>query len=253
MHKTNSNNEAEILCGIRPLLEAIEAGTEIDKIYLQQNLQGQLFKELWDILKTSKLPYAVVPKSRLDKFTRKNHQGVVAHISAVTSVDLKEVVQSTFEKGEDPLIVILDRVSDVRNFGAIARTADAVGAHAIVATTKNSASVNLDAMKASAGALNHLPLCKESNLNETVTWLQMSGIRVVACSEKTQTNSFDSDLTGPLAIIMGSEDKGIAPERLKAADLVVKLPMLGKVGSLNVSVAAGAVLYEVVRQRSLMD
>jgi 23S rRNA (guanosine2251-2'-O)-methyltransferase len=253
MHKTNSNNEAEILCGIRPLLEAIEAGTEIDKIYLQQNLQGQLFKELWDILKTSKLPYAVVPKSRLDKFTRKNHQGVVAHISAVTSVDLKEVVQSTFEKGEDPLIVILDRVSDVRNFGAIARTADAVGAHAIVATTKNSASVNLDAMKASAGALNHLPLCKESNLNETVTWLQMSGIRVVACSEKTQTNSFDSDLTGPLAIIMGSEDKGIAPERLKAADLVVKLPMLGKVGSLNVSVAAGAVLYEVVRQRNLMD
>ncbi len=251
MHKTNSNNEAEILCGIRPLLEAIEAGTEIDKIYLQQNLQGQLFKELWDILKTSKLPYAVVPKSRLDKFTRKNHQGVVAHISAVTSVDLKEVVQSTFEKGEDPLIVILDRVSDVRNFGAIARTADAVGAHAIVATTKNSASVNLDAMKASAGALNHLPLCKESNLNETVTWLQMSGIRVVACSEKTQTNSFDSDLSGPLAIIMGSEDKGIAPERLKAADLVVKLPMLGKVGSLNVSVAAGAVLYEVVRQRSL--
>ena len=251
MHKTNSTNEAEILCGIRPLLEAIEAGTEIDKIYLQQNLQGQLFKELWDILKTSKLPYAVVPKSRLDKFTRKNHQGVVAHISAVTSVDLKEVVQSTFEKGEDPLIVILDRVSDVRNFGAIARTADAVGAHAIVATTKNSASVNLDAMKASAGALNHLPLCKESNLNETVTWLQMSGIRVVACSEKTQTNSFDSDLSGPLAIIMGSEDKGIAPERLKAADLVVKLPMLGKVGSLNVSVAAGAVLYEVVRQRSL--
>jgi len=253
MHKTNSNNEAEILCGIRPLLEAIEAGTEIDKIYIQQNLQGQLFKELWDILKTSKLPYAVVPKSRLDKFTRKNHQGVVAHISAVTSVDLKEVVQSTFEKGEDPLIVILDRVSDVRNFGAIARTADAVGAHAIVATTKNSASVNLDAMKASAGALNHLPLCKESNLNETVTWLQMSGIRVVACSEKTQTNSFDSDLTGPLAIIMGSEDKGVAPERLKAADLVVKLPMLGKVGSLNVSVAAGAVLYEVVRQRSLKN
>ncbi len=251
MHKTNSNNEAEILCGIRPLLEAIEAGTEIDKIYLQKNLQGQLFKELWEVLKSTKLPYAVVPKSRLDKFTRKNHQGVVAHISAVTSVDLKEVVQATFEKGEDPLIVILDRVSDVRNFGAIARTADAVGAHAIVATTKNSASVNLDAMKASAGALNHLPLCKESNLNETVTWLQMSGIRVVSCSEKTQTNSFDSDLSGPLAIIMGSEDKGVAPERLKASDLVVKLPMLGQVGSLNVSVAAGAVLYEVVRQRSL--
>jgi 23S rRNA (guanosine2251-2'-O)-methyltransferase len=149
------------------------------------------------------------------------------------------------------LIVILDRVSDVRNFGAIARSAEAAGAHAIVATTKNSASVNLDAMKASAGALNHLPLCKESNLNETITWLQMSGIRVIACSEKTTRLSFESDLSGPLAIIMGSEDKGIAPERIKASDLVVKLPMLGKVGSLNVSVAAGAVLYEVVRQRSL--
>jgi 23S rRNA (guanosine2251-2'-O)-methyltransferase len=251
MHKTNSNNEAEILCGIRPLLEAIEAGKEIDKIYIQKDLQGQLFKELWETLKTKKLPFAVVPKSRLDKFTRNNHQGVIAHLSAVTSVDLQEVVQATFEKGEDPLIVILDRVSDVRNFGAIARSAEAAGAHAIVATTKNSASVNLDAMKASAGALNHLPLCKESNLNETITWLQMSGIRVIACSEKTTRLSFESDLSGPLAIIMGSEDKGIAPERIKASDLVVKLPMLGKVGSLNVSVAAGAVLYEVVRQRSL--
>jgi 23S rRNA (guanosine2251-2'-O)-methyltransferase len=251
MHKTNSNNEAEILCGIRPLLEAIEAGKEIDKIYIQKDLQGQLFKELWETLKTKKLAFAVVPKSRLDKFTRKNHQGVIAHVSAVTSVDLQEVVQATFEKGEDPLIVILDRVSDVRNFGAIARSAEAAGAHAIVATTKNSASVNLDAMKASAGALHHLPLCKESNLNETVTWLQMSGIRVIACSEKTTRLSFESDLSGPLAIIMGSEDKGIAPERIKASDLVVKLPMLGKVGSLNVSVAAGAVLYEVVRQRSL--
>jgi 23S rRNA (guanosine2251-2'-O)-methyltransferase len=165
MHKTNSNNEAEILCGIRPLLEAIEAGKEIDKIYIQKDLQGQLFKELWETLKTKKLAFAVVPKSRLDKFTRKNHQGVIAHVSAVTSVDLQEVVQATFEKGEDPLIVILDRVSDVRNFGAIARSAEAAGAHAIVATTKNSASVNLDAMKASAGALHHLPLCKESNLN----------------------------------------------------------------------------------------
>lgn len=248
---TNSNTEAELLCGIRPLLEAIEAGKELDKIYLQKNLQGALFKELWGVIKEHKLPYTVVPKARLDKFTRKNHQGVIATLSAVQSVPLQEIVQATFEKGEDPLIIILDRVSDVRNLGAIARTADAVGAHAVVTTVKNSAAVNMDAMKASAGALNHLPLCKESNLNETVTWLQMSGIRVVACSEKTDQLSYDTDLTGPLALIMGSEDKGVAPERLKAADAVIKLPMLGKVGSLNVSVAAGAVLYEIVRQRHI--
>lgn len=246
---TNSNTEAELLCGIRPLLEAIEAGKELDKIYLQKNLQGALFKELWGVIKEHKLPYTVVPKARLDKFTRKNHQGVIATLSAVQSVPLQEIVQATFEKGEDPLIIILDRVSDVRNLGAIARTADAVGAHAVVTTVKNSAAVNMDAMKASAGALNHLPLCKESNLNETVTWLQMSGIRIVACSEKTDQLSYDTDLTGPLALIMGSEAKGVAPERLKAADAVIKLPMLGKVGSLNVSVAAGAVLYEIVRQR----
>lgn len=246
---TNSNTEAELLCGIRPLLEAIEAGKEIDKIYIQKNLQGSLFKELWGSIKEHKLPYTVVPKSRLDKFTRKNHQGVVATLSVVQSVDLKEIVQRTFEQGEDPLIVILDRVSDVRNLGAIARTADATGAHALVTTMRNSAALNLDAMKASAGALNHLPICKESNLNDTISWLQMSGIKVIACSEKTEALSFNTELTGPIALIMGSEDKGVAPERLKAADAVVKLPMLGKVGSLNVSVAAGAMLYEIVRQR----
>jgi len=248
---TNSNTEAELLCGIRPLLEAIDAGKEIDKIYIQKNLQGALFKELWGTIKEQKLPYTVVPKSRLDKFTRKNHQGVIATLSVVQSVDLKEIVQRTFEKGEDPLIVILDRVTDVRNLGAIARTADATGAHALVTTVKNSAALNLDAMKASAGALNHLPICKESNLNHTVTWLQMSGIKVVACSEKTDKLCYHADLKGPLALIMGSEDKGVAPERLKASDEVVKLPMLGKVGSLNVSVAAGAVLYEIIRQRRI--
>lgn len=248
---TNSNTETDLLCGIRPLLEAIEAGKEIDKIYIQKNLQGALFKELWGTIKKEKLPYTVVPKARLDKFTRKNHQGVIATLSVVQSVDLKEIVQATFEKGEDPLIVILDRVSDVRNLGAIARTADATGAHALVTTMRNSAALNLDAMKASAGALHHLPVCKESNLNETVTWLQMSGIRVVSCSEKTDQVCHDTDLKGPLALIMGSEDKGVAPERLKASDEVVKLPMLGQVGSLNVSVAAGAVLYEIIRQRNL--
>lgn len=249
MNKTNSNTEAEILFGTRPLLEAIEAGKEIDKIYLQKNLQGQIFRELWESIKEHKLPHTVVPKSRLDKFTRANHQGVVATLSAVQSQPLMDIVQSVFESGEDPLIMILDRVSDVRNFGAIARSAEAAGAHAIVITARHSAAVNQDAMKTSAGALQHLPLCREQNLNETLEILAQSGLRIIGCSEKTEKLVYDCDLRGPLALVMGSEDKGLAPERRKLCHEVVKLPMLGKVGSLNVSVAAGAILYEAIRQR----
>jgi len=253
MNKTNSSTTPGTLFGIRSLIEAIEAGREIDKIYLQKNLQGALFKELWHYIKEYKLPYAIVPASRIQQHAQRhqNHQGVVAFVSAVPTVSLEEVVQQTFEKGEDPLIVLLDRVSDVRNFGAIARTAEAAGAHALVITTKNSAAVNEDALKTSAGALQHLALCKSSNLNETITWLKMSGLKVYGASEKAGQLHYHQIYEGPVALILGSEDKGIAPERLKLCDALIKLPMLGKVGSLNVSVAAGALLYEIVRQRSL--
>ncbi len=252
MHKTNnSNTETGILIGIRPLIEAIEASKDIDKIYLQKNLKGQLFKELWGYIKEYNLPYTVVPKSRLDKFTRANHQGVITHLSAVPFQNLQEIVQSAYEKGEDPFVVVLDRVSDVRNFGAIARTAEAAGVHALVIGQKNSAAINEDAMKTSAGALHHLPVCRENNLNETLQWLSSSGLQIVGSSEKASKLSYQADLTGPLALVMGSEDKGLAPERQKLCHQLVKLPMLGKVGSLNVSVATGALLYEVVRQRSL--
>lgn len=249
MHKTNYNTEDSLLFGIRPLIEAIIAGREIDKIYVQKNLQGQLFKELWGYIKDYKLPYAVVPKSRLDKFTRKNHQGVVAQLSAVDFQDLQEIISQTYEKGEDPFIVILDRVSDVRNFGSIVRTSDGAGVHAVVITAKNSAAVNQDAMKTSAGALQHVPICREQNLNQTFDFLKNSGIRIVGCTEKTKKMSFNSNLNGPLAIVMGAEDKGIASERLALCDDKIKLPMLGEVGSLNVAVACGSILYEAVRQR----
>ena len=250
MSKTNTSTTPGILFGIRPLIEAIEAGREIDKIYLQKNLQGELFRELWQYIKEYKLPYAVVPASKIRQYTQKNHQGVLAFISAVPTVNLEEVVQSTFEKGEDPLLVVLDRVSDVRNFGAIARTALAAGAHALVITVKNSAAVNEDALKTSAGALHHLPLCKTHNLNETLIWLKMSGIKVFGATEKARRFHYQQDLSGPAAVVFGSEDKGIAPERQKLCDALIKLPMWGEVASLNVSVAAGAVLYEVVRQRA---
>lgn len=249
MQQTKPNSSGGLMVGTRPLIEAIEAGRHIDKIYLQKNLQGQVFSELWHLIKEHKLPYTVVPKSRLDKFTRQNHQGVVTLISEVPFQDLKEIVFAAYEKGQDPFIIILDRISDVRNFGAIARTAEGAGAQAVVITQKNSAAVNYDAMKTSAGALQHIALCRENNLNDTLQWLKDSGIRVVGCTEKTEKLAFDVDLSGPLAIVMGSEDKGIAPERLALCDEKVKLPMAGKVGSLNVSVAAGAILYEAVRQK----
>jgi 23S rRNA (guanosine2251-2'-O)-methyltransferase len=250
MHKTNnSNTEIGILIGIRPLIEAIEAHRDIDKIYLQQNLKSQLFKELWGYIKDYNLPYTVVPKSRLDKFTRANHQGVITHLSAVAFQKVDEVVQGAYEKGEDPFLVVLDRVSDVRNFGAIARTAEAAGAHGIIIGQKNSAAVNEDAMKTSAGALHHIALCRENNLNETLAWLANSGVKIIGCTEKAEKVAFEADLSGPLAIVMGSEDKGIAPERQKLCNQLVKLPMRGKVGSLNVSVAAGVIMYEALRQR----
>jgi 23S rRNA (guanosine2251-2'-O)-methyltransferase len=250
MQETNKSNiKTGILIGIRPLIEAIEAQKDIDKIYLQKNLKGQLFKELWGYLKENNLPYTVVPKSRLDKFTRANHQGVLTHLSPVAFQNLSEIIQRAYEKGQDPFVVVLDRVSDVRNFGAIARTAEAAGAHALVIGQKNAAAVNEDAMKTSAGALNHLPLCREANLNDTLAQLKQNGLQVVGCTEKAQKLSFETKLSGPLALVMGSEDKGLASERQKLCDQLVKLPMLGKVGSLNVSVATGAILYEAVRQR----
>lgn len=250
MSKTSTDTTNDILFGIRPLIEAIEAGREIDKVYIQKNLKGQLFKELWSYLKDYRIPYSVVPLSRIQKYTQKNHQGVIAFLSAIPTVDIENVIQDTYEKGEDPLVVILDRVSDVRNFGAIARTAHAAGAHALIIGNKQSAAVNEDAVKTSAGALHHIALSRSQNLNDTIHWLRQSGIKVVGCTEKAEQNLFQTDLKGPLAIIMGAEDKGIAPERQKLCDALVKLPMRGQVGSLNVSVAAGAMLYEVVRQRT---
>lgn len=250
MHKTNSNTEPALLIGIRPLLEAVEAGRDIDKIYLQKNLKGQLFQELWSVIKEHRLPYTVVPKSRLDKFTRQNHQGVLSQLSAVPFQDWRNVLQHVYEQGRDPLFMVLDRVSDVRNFGAIARSLEAAGADALIIGDRNSAAVNADAMKTSAGALQHLPLCREHNLNDTLREMRESGLRVIGVTEKAERTAFENDLAGPLALVMGAEDKGIAPERLKLCDELAKLPLSGKVKSLNVAVAAGAIIFETIRQRN---
>jgi 23S rRNA (guanosine2251-2'-O)-methyltransferase len=231
------------------LIEAIEAGKTIDKVFIQKGLKGDTSKELWHLIKTHNITYSQVPIEKLNRITRKNHQGVVAFTSAVSFQNLGEIITRIYEQGETPLILILDRLTDVRNFGAICRTAECTGVHAVVIPSRGSAPVNYDALKTSAGALHHLAICKEDNLKESIRFLQESGLQVYAVSEKAEKLVFETTLTGPTALIMGSEEDGVSPEYIKLSDGALKLPMFGKIGSLNVSVATGAVLYDAVRQR----
>ncbi|MCU0467693.1 MAG: 23S rRNA (guanosine(2251)-2'-O)-methyltransferase RlmB [Arcicella sp.] len=236
----------DIVFGVQSVLETLRAGKEIDKILVQREL-GSL--EVLEFARLRGVPVQKVPTEKLDRITRKNHQGVIAFVSAINYAKLENVVADVYEKGEVPLILILDRITDVRNFGAIARTAECTGVHGVVIPTKGAAQINADAMKTSSGALNFLPVCREDNLLMTVKFLQNSGIQVVACSEKLSKNIYDIDFTIPTAIIMGSEEDGISEELLRSVDELATIPMAGKVGSLNVSVATGVVLYEVLKKR----
>ncbi|MBW6499328.1 MAG: 23S rRNA (guanosine(2251)-2'-O)-methyltransferase RlmB [Bacteroidales bacterium] len=236
--------------GIRPLLEALEKGEKPEKVLLQQGMSGENYQQLFNIIRSEKIPYQMVPIEKLNRVTRKNHQGVIAYISIISYQPLQELLPMIYEQGELPLLVLLDRVTDVRNLGAIARSAECFGAHAIVIPDKGSAPVNADAIKTSAGALSRLPVCREGNILETIAFLKESGIKVVAATEKTKQSLFEADFGGPLAIIMGSEDRGISFSVLKMADEAVSIPMKGSIASLNVSVAAGIMLSEAHRQRS---
>lgn len=243
-----------LLIGIRPVLEAIKAGKTIDKIFIQKGLKGDIFPELNTLIHEHKILSIHAPIEKLNRITRKNHQGVIAFTAAVEFQNLGEIVTRTFEKGENPLFLILDRLTDVRNFGAICRTAECTGAQAVVVPMRGSAPINYDALKTSAGALHHLAICREHNLKETISFLQLSGIKVYAVTEKTEENLYAvPNLHEPMALLMGSEEDGVSSEYLQMVDGRLKLPMFGKIGSLNVSVAAGAVLYEVVRQRLLKE
>ena len=239
----------EYIFVIRAVMEAIEAGKDIDKILIKKDLQGELVGELFDLIHKYKIVTQRVPIERINKITRKNHQGVIAILSAVTYHSLENLVPQVYEEGMLPFIVVLDGITDVRNFGAISRTCECVGANAIVIPERGSVTVNADAIKTSAGALHYLPVCREKNVVSAVRFLKDNGYQIVAASEKAQISYTEADYTGPIAIVMGAEDIGISPEVLRLCDTMVSIPQFGNIGSLNVSVAAGVMMYEVVRQR----
>ena len=242
-------DKTDLIYGTRAVMEAIHAGKQIEKVMIQSGLSNDLIKELIATARDRKVPYTFVPPEKLKRLTTRNHQGVVCLISSVSFSSLANVVQRAYEEGREPFVVILDRITDVRNFGAIARTAECAGLDAIIIAEKGSAPITSDAMKTSAGALNYIPVCREQDLKKTVNSLRESGIKVIACTEKAKKNIFDIDLEGPVALILGSEEDGVSDALLRAADELVKIPMKGKIGSLNVSVAAGVAIYDIIRRR----
>lgn len=241
--------EKEMIFGIRAVIEAVEAGKDIDKVLVKRELSGELFKELQEVLRRYEIPMQKVPLERIDRITRKNHQGVIAFTSAVTYQKLEQIIPFLYEQGKNPFILVLDGITDVRNFGAIARTCEVAGVDAIVIPARGSVSVNADAIKTSAGALHSIPVCRENNLKDAILFLKNSGIKVVAATEKAAEFYTDTDFSVPTAIVMGSEDEGVATEHLRICDELVKIPQFGTIQSLNVSVAAGVMIYEVVKQR----
>jgi 23S rRNA (guanosine2251-2'-O)-methyltransferase len=237
--------------GLRPVIEAIKSGKEFEKILIQQGLRGEIFRELFQLARELEIPYQFVPAEKLGRLTHQNHQGIIAYISEITYQKLEDIIPMVYETGKTPLFLILDRITDVRNLGAIARTAECAGVDAVIVPSRGSALINSDAIKTSAGALYKVPLIRSHNLKETLQFLQHSGIAIAAASEKGSTIWHQSDLRGPLALIMGSEGEGVSPEYLKMASIHLTIPLLGEIDSLNVSVASGIILFEVVRQRGI--
>lgn len=238
-----------LIYGIRSVIETIHSGKDLEKVFVQKGLKGELVKELLGLAHKKQVPVSTVPVEKINHFTRKNHQGVVAFVSPVQYHNITHVLPQVYEDRRVPLVVLLDRVTDVRNFGAIARTAECLGVDAIIIPTKNSVQINADAIKTSAGALNFIPVCREANFKEVIQFLKDSGLQIIASSEKAEAFFQDIDLTIPTAILMGSEEEGISPAYLSMADKEVKIPLEGSIASLNVSAAAAMAIYEVKRQR----
>lgn len=242
-------DKSQYIFGIRAVIEAIEAGRDIDKVLIRRDLGGELARELQDKMREYGILSHRVPVEKLNRITMKNHQGVIALLSPVTYQRLESIVPMLYDDGRIPLIVLLDGITDTRNFGAIARTAECAGVDTIVIPESGSVSVNADAVKTSAGALLHIPVCRERSIADAVKYLRESGIRVIGASEKGSDSYTAEDMTVPTAIVMGAEDTGISEAVLRQCDSLAAIPIIGNIASLNVSVAAGVIIYEAVRQR----
>jgi 23S rRNA (guanosine2251-2'-O)-methyltransferase len=240
----------EIIYGVHPVIEAILSGKEIDKVFIRAGLKGETVRQLTLLIKENHVPFQYVPLEKLNKLTTKNHQGVIAFISMIGYTRIEDLIPFIFESGRSPLLLVMDGVTDVRNLGAAARTAEGAGADAMIIPAYGSAQVTEDAIRASSGALLRLPVCRVSSLQPLVTFLKESGLRVIGTSEKSDISYFNTDMRSPAAIIMGSEEKGLSREVARLCDEIVSIPMMGEIESLNVSVAAGVMLFEAVRQRA---
>lgn len=237
--------------GIRAVIEAINSGEAIDKVFMQKGLKGELFRELEGILRKNGVNAVYVPIEKLNRLSKSNHQGVIANTSPISFYTIENLVEEVLSKKKTPLFLLLDQLSDVRNFGAIIRTAECTGVDGIIIQKKGAAPVTADTIKTSAGAAFKVPIAKVDHIKDAVYYLQASGISVTVATEKTKHTIYDVSFKEPCAIVMGSEDKGVSPSVIKAADQVAKLPLLGEIESLNVSVACAVFLYEVVRQRGV--
>lgn len=250
-HFKGSRKQPEnMIYGIHPILEALNAGKDIEKILLSRELRTVQVREITTLAEKLEIPVQKVPAEKLDSFTRSNHQGIIAFVSMIEYQAVEDILIRSFEAGRQPIFIVLDRITDVRNMGAIARSAECAGVDAIIVPSRGSAQINADAIKTSAGALNLIPVHRSPNLKNTLRYLHDSGMKIIAVTEHGSSDYTATDLTGPIAFIMGSEDEGISPEYLKLCDDKIKIPLRGTIGSLNVSVATGIIIFETLRQRN---
>ncbi len=247
-YKNKARPQKDMIFGIRAVIESIHAGKNIDRILLRRDMSNDLYKELMQLIKELNIPIQKVPVERLNRITMKNHQGVIAFISPIVYQRIEDIIPTLYEEGHNPFVVVLDNITDVRNFGAIARTCECAGVNAIVIPMKGGAAINADAVKTSAGALLSIPVCREDSISNALKYLAASGLKLVAATEKAEQHYTAVSYDEPIAIVLGSEDVGIDPSHLRICHELVRIPILGNIESLNVSVAAGVMLYEVVRQ-----
>jgi 23S rRNA (guanosine2251-2'-O)-methyltransferase len=242
-------SQSNMIFGSHAVIEAIRSGKEFEKIIMKKELSGDVLRELLKAALERNIPYQFVPNEKLDRLTRKNHQGVIAFISEIEYQQLESIIPILYDKGVDPFILVLDQITDVRNFGSIARTAECAGVHAIVVPEKGAAQINADAIKTSSGALNLISVCRVPSLIKAVQFLADSGLKIIAASEKGTDLYYNIEYNGPIAVVMGAEDSGVSNDILRKAGNIVKIPLFGKIESLNVAVAAGILLFEVVKQK----